>query len=120
MVVDGDGQCLLRRFLTDDVFLQEVEDLTRLRKFEFGLLRTGFAELLFDDLIAQSDAFIADVNTRSGDEFPNLLLGLPTEVAFEQVCYVRTASHCHNLSPGRLAPTLPLVFHVPQWPHIRR
>ena len=114
MVVDSYRQCLLRGFLADHVFLEEVEDLTWFGQLEFGLLRSGLAEFLFDDLIAQSDAFIADVNTRSGDEFPNLLLRLPTEVAFEQVCSVRTASHCHNLSTGRLAPTLPIVFPVPQ------
>src|SRR5699024_6114158 len=101
MVVDGDGQCLLRRFLTDDVFLQEVEDLTRLRQCAYGLRRTGFAELLFDDLSAQPHAFLGDVNTWAGDELPNLLRGLPTEVAFDQVFSVRPASHCHNLSPGR-------------------
>ncbi len=74
MVVHGDREGLLRRILSDDVLVEEVEDLPRLGQFELGMVGRRLAQLLFDDLVAQADAFIADVHPRSGDELPNLLL----------------------------------------------
>ena len=45
----------------------------------------GFAELLFDDLVAEIDALVADVDTWSRDELFDLLLRLPTEGALQEV-----------------------------------
>src|SRR5581483_777305 len=88
VVVHGHGQRLLRLFLADHVRVQELEDLLRLRQLaETDLGALG--ELLLDDLVAQVDALVADVDTRTRDELLDLLLALAAEGAFEQVCTVR-------------------------------
>jgi hypothetical protein len=40
-------------------------------------------QLLIKDLVAEIDAFVADVDTRSCNEFPHLLLGLTAEGTFQ-------------------------------------
>jgi hypothetical protein len=45
----------------------------------------GLGELLLDDLVAEVDAFVADVDARTGDELLDLLLALPAERALQQV-----------------------------------
>jgi hypothetical protein len=39
----------------------------------------GVNQLLVKDLVAEIDAFVADVDTRSRDEFSHLLLGFTAE-----------------------------------------
>src|SRR5207247_1185701 len=45
----------------------------------------GLGQLLLDDLVAQVDALVADVDARSGDELLHLLLRLAAEGALEQI-----------------------------------
>ncbi len=61
MVVDGDGERLLGDVLADDVVLEEVEDLARLRQVVEAQL-AALGELLLDDLVAEVDALVADVH----------------------------------------------------------
>jgi hypothetical protein len=64
VVVDRDRQGPLGGVLADDVLVEEVVDLARLGELvplELGAL----AELLLDDLVAQVDALVADVDTRA-------------------------------------------------------
>ena len=97
MVVDGDGEGLLRGLLADDVLLEEGEDLLRLRQFELaGLGLAGLGEALFDDLVAELDALVADVDAGPGDELLDLLLALSAEGALEQVGALTDA--CHRAS----------------------
>ncbi len=83
VVVDGDGEGALRRLLADDVLLEEREDLTRLGKLELGDPVGGrLGHALFDDLVAQFDALVADVHAGARDELLDLLLTLSAERAF--------------------------------------
>jgi hypothetical protein len=80
VVVDGDGQGALRRLLADDVLVQDVVDLDRLRKaLELEAGRGG--ELLVDDLVTEIDALVADIDARSGDQLLDLALRLAAEGA---------------------------------------
>jgi hypothetical protein len=62
VVVDGDGEDLLGVLLADDVVVQELVDLTGLGQLVEADLG-GLRQLLLDDLVAQIDAFVADVDT---------------------------------------------------------
>ncbi len=94
MVVDRDAQRALRRLLPDDVLLEEREDLLRLRQIELARrLFAGLGESLFDDLVAELDALVADVDARSRNELLDLLLAFPAEGAFEQVGTLADARH---------------------------
>src|SRR5699024_8945629 len=94
VVVDRYSERALRGILTDHVLLEEREDLTRLRQLEVGdRAAAGLGHALFDDLVAQLDALVADVHTGAGDELLDLLLTLPTERAFEQISAFTDACH---------------------------
>jgi len=92
VVVNGYGQDLLGRLLPNDVVVEEIVYL-----FWFGQileLEVGrFGEFLFDDLIAEIDALIADVDAGPGDQFLDLLLRLAAERTFEKVTAVPELRH---------------------------
>src|SRR6185437_14476649 len=73
VVVDRHRESLLGLVLPDHVLVEEGADLHRLGEL-IELDVAGLGELLFDDLVAQVDALVADVDTRSCDEFLDLLL----------------------------------------------
>jgi hypothetical protein len=63
VVVDGDGQALLRLFLADDVLVEDVLDLEWRR--DVGEATGGLALLLFrQDFVAERYALVADVSVR--------------------------------------------------------
>src|SRR5439155_15194792 len=84
VVVDGDGQDLLRMFLSDDILIEERVDLRGLGEL-VELQLGGLGELLLDDLVAQVDALVADVHAGAGDQLLHLLLALAAEGALQQV-----------------------------------
>ncbi len=93
VVVDGHGERPLGLVLADHVAVEELEDLGGLGELvEAELARLG--EFLFDDLVAEVDALVADVDARTGDQLLDLLLALPAERAFEQI--TRLADSCHE------------------------
>jgi hypothetical protein len=67
VVVDRDGELLLRLLLADDVLVEELLDLARLRQLRLGL---GLVEdpVLRDDVEADVDALVADVDRRPRDQ----------------------------------------------------
>ncbi len=89
MVVDRDGERLLCAVLANHVRIEEVSNLAGLRELVERSVRRLGRELLFDHLVAELDAFVADVHAGAGDETANLLLRLPAEIALEQVTRFR-------------------------------
>jgi hypothetical protein len=78
MLVDGYGEALLGFVLADYVFVKKVFDLARFgqrwsRRNGFGLL------IVRDDLVADINALVADIDGRTGNEFLNFILRLTTE-----------------------------------------
>ncbi|MCY1220294.1 hypothetical protein D9M72_323040 [compost metagenome] len=92
MVVHRDGEGTLGRFLADDVFLQEIEDFARLGQFEAAKVRY-FREFLFNDLVAELNALVADVDAGPGNELSHLLLALSAERALQQIRALANPSH---------------------------
>ena len=98
VVVDGDGERALGLVLTHDVVVEHAVDLPRLGEvLDVEARRCG--ELLVDDLVAEIDALVADVDARPGDQLLDLPLGLPTEGAQQLLVGVRRSGH---LSPRSL------------------
>jgi hypothetical protein len=82
VVVDRYRERALGLLLADDVVVEDVVDLSRLR--QVLELEGGWSgELLVDDLVAQIDALIADVDAGAGDQLLDLPLRLPAEAAEE-------------------------------------
>src|SRR5467141_586643 len=82
VVVDRDGEGLLRLLLADHVLVQHVLDLGR--RGDLGdRLRDLALLVLRQDLVAEGDAFIADVDRRAGNELPDRVLRLAAEGAAE-------------------------------------
>jgi hypothetical protein len=100
MVVDSDREGPLRGVLADHVLLQDVVDLPRLGQvLEFDRGRSG--ELLVDDLVAEVDALIADVDARPRDQLLDLALGLAAETAEELLVGVCGTCQGDPLLAGR-------------------
>jgi hypothetical protein len=92
VVVDRDRQDLLGVVLADHVVVEEVVDLLglgQLVELELG----GLRQLLFDDLVAEVDALVADVHPGPGDQLLDLLLRLAAERALQQVAAVSELGH---------------------------
>ena len=99
VVVDRDRERALGLALPDDVLVEEIVDLGRLGQLvELDL--TGLGQLLLDDLVAEIDALVTDVDAGAGDQFLDLLLALPAERALEQVTAVTDA--CHECRPPQI------------------
>ena len=82
VVVDRDREDLLGPLLADHVLVERVLDLVRVRELGGRRLRARRLEqLLLDDLLAQVDALVADVDALARDELADLLLALPAEGA---------------------------------------
>src|SRR5450759_85861 len=92
VVVDGDGELALGRLLPDDVLVEEFLDLARFRKLRFGL---GLVEhpVLGDDVEADVDALVANVDRRPRDELLHVPLGLVAEAAAQNVARTRLLRH---------------------------
>ena len=78
VVVDRDREDLLGVVLADDVLVELGADGLRVGD-QPGLaaLVGGGAGVLFQDLLAEVDALVADVDARAGDQLADLVLALP-------------------------------------------
>jgi hypothetical protein len=102
VVVDGHRERALRVLLPDDVLVQDLVDLDRLRQaLELEGRRRG--ELLIDDLVAEVDALVADVDAGPGDQLLDLALRLAAEGAEELLVGVGRACQRSLLGARGLA-----------------
>jgi len=85
VVVHGDGEDLLRPLLADHVLVEDVLDLGRPGDAQLLVARFFLVDLLRDDVVAEADALVADVDGGPGNELLHLLLRLSAEGAAERV-----------------------------------
>src|SRR3954462_10482142 len=104
VVVDGDGELLLRLLLADDVFVEEDFYFGRLRQMVRRSRGMRFCAIVFQDGVADGDALVANVSpriiARRGDEFGNSVLRFMAERTTK--CFVRTRAGLHLVSPPTL------------------
>ncbi len=94
VVVDRDRERLLGALLTDHVLVEDVVDLFRLGNVaQPQVLVDVLVELFLDDLVAELDALVANVDAGAGDQFPNLLLRFSAEAALQLALVVSKAKH---------------------------
>src|SRR5690606_33597700 len=103
VVVHRHRQGPLGAVLTDDVLLQELVDLPRLGQRPEAEV-AGLGQLLLDDLVAQVDTLVADVDPGARDELLDLLLALAAERALQQVTALSHACHVRILPSATPAP----------------
>ena len=96
MVVDRDGERFLRRVLSDHVFVKEFLDLLRFQEIDAGqLLLSFFSELFVQDIGAEVNALVADIDiSRSRKKLPHLVLRLSAEGAADSVISFGHFSSC--------------------------
>src|SRR3712207_2023323 len=97
------GEGALGLVLADDVLLEEVVDLLGLGQLVELQVRR-LRELLLDDLVAEVDALVADVDPGASDELLDLLLALPAERALEQVTALTDSCHLLTSTSGNSVP----------------
>src|SRR5213596_772427 len=83
VVVDRDRQDLLGALLADHVLVEDLLDLGRLRHRRGGRESLLLVDLLGDEVVAEVDALVADVDGRAGDQLADLVLTLAAERADE-------------------------------------
>src|SRR5262249_43229245 len=98
VVVDRDGEDLLRPLLPDHVVVEEGLDLDRRRQRDRRAVLLALA-LLGDDVVAELDALVANVDGGAGDELPDFSLPLPTEGAGE-IAVVMAVLTAHSHLPA--------------------
>src|SRR6185369_9593617 len=79
VVVDRDREDLLRALLPDHVLIEHLLDLGGLRHRRGGRERLLLIALLRNDVVAEVDALVADIDRRPRDQLPNLVLALSAE-----------------------------------------
>src|SRR5207302_8732708 len=92
VVVDGHGQDLLGPLLADHVLVERGLDLGRLGEAA-DLPRLLLFPLLGDDVIAELDALVADVDGGTGDELADVVLALAAERALERAVPLSRPGH---------------------------
>src|SRR5256886_7054800 len=102
VVVDGDREDALGVVLADDVLIECCVDRLGVgNQPALGALLRGGLGVLFQDLLAEIDALIADVDTWTGDQLSHLGLILPTEGAAGVPAAILAFVHRDVLGPSR-------------------
>src|SRR3989440_254659 len=93
VVVDGDGEDLLGALLADHVLVEDVLDLGGLGQ-RADLPRLLLFPLLGDDVVAELDALVADVDGGARDQLADVVLALAAERALQgSVAFARATRH---------------------------
>src|SRR6266581_1174396 len=104
VVVDRDGEDFLRPLLADHVLVEDILDLRGLGK-RAELAALLLFPLLGDDVVAELDALVADVDRRARDQFADVVLALPAEGALQRsVAFARSGHRLPTSSPASPAP----------------
>src|SRR3954467_11110762 len=98
VVVDGDAEDLLRPLLPHHVLVEDGLDLGGPRDAQLLVSRLLLVDLLRDDVVAQPDALVADVDRRPCDQLLDLLLRLSAEGAAEGVVFALVDHGYPNLT----------------------
>ena len=112
VVVHRDREDLLRALLPDDVLVEHRLDFARLgdrRRARVGLV---LLDLFRDDVVAEPDALVADVDRRAGDELLHFLLRFPAERAAQIAALVVVSPSLHfvTLKPNVHCPADRVAF----------
>jgi hypothetical protein len=99
VVVDRHRERALGLLLADDVLVEHPIDLARLGEV-LDVERGRGGQLLVDDLVAEIDALVADVDAGAGDELLDLPLRLAAEAAEQLLVGVGRTRHV-GISPPR-------------------
>ena len=83
VVVDRDGDDLLRPVLADHVLVEVGLDLVGLRHVVGGGLGDRLHRVFEDDVVAELDTFVTNVDPRARDQLLHFLLGLSAEVTVQ-------------------------------------
>ena len=105
VVVHRDREDLLRAVLPDDVLVEDRLDVRRLRDRGRAGVRLVLLDLLRDDVVAEPDALVADVDRGPSDELLHLLLRFPAEGAAQVAVLVIVPPSLHDLP--RLSTRMP-------------
>ena len=94
MVVHGNCESLFSARLTDHILIKNIIDLLRLRQpVDIRTFRL-FQPLLFaDNIVAEFNTLIADVDRWTGNQLLNLFLPLAAERADKCICSIVTLAH---------------------------
>ena len=92
VVVHRDREALLGPILADHVVVQDFPDLGRAGDASAPFGR-GRGVVLGEDVVAEVDAFVADVDGGTGDELLHLVLALPAERAPEPASLLTAFRH---------------------------
>ena len=110
VVVDGDGELLLGLVLADDVFVEESLYFLRLGQMGGGGSGLYVAAVVFEDRVADGDAFVADVGARiiawRRDQLGDCVLRFMAERAAKCVVGTRARFHAANLFIPRTGSTI--------------
>ena len=99
VVVDGDRERPLGLLLRDDVVVEDGVDVHRAREI-VEVERDRRRQLLVDDLVAEIDALVADVDAGAGDELLHLALALAAEAAEQLLVSVARSGHVSPFTPN--------------------
>ncbi len=92
MLIYRDREPFLGLLLADHVFVEEALDLVRLR--QIGPNRPGGRiSVVIDDLVADINALVADIYTRAGDEFANIVLRFTAKRAGQEFLWTAELAH---------------------------
>ena len=92
VVMHGHREDSLGPLLPHDVLIQVVFDFHRLFKFRRNLF-FGFFPILGNDVVAEVDAFVTDVDGRPGNQFADFVAALSAERAAEMSIHLIRLSH---------------------------
>jgi hypothetical protein len=109
VIVHGDSEDFLRALLPDHVLVEDRLDLPRFRKWATAAPRIFAVDFFRDDVVAQTDALVADVDGGAGNELLDLLLRFTAEGTLQVPVTIFSAPINHGSVSLSLKSLLPLV-----------